>query len=184
MARSPTYRSATRSSRAKSRTGPRATSSREARVMLFATLMRGTRPAVRSSPTKPIPAAMASAGEPIRLSSPKSSSEPSSAGSSPKSVRARRVLPAPTRPKTVTTSPWRSSRSIGLSRGDLAQTVGDVDDGHLGVLQIADKLEEAFGLPLGERRGGFVEEQHAHFARERFGNLDELPLSHPEPPHG
>ena len=42
---------------------------------------------------------------------------PSVAGSRPNSVLASRLRPAPTRPKTLTTSPSSTSRSTGLSRG-------------------------------------------------------------------
>ncbi len=57
---------------------------------------------------------------------------------------------------------------------DLAELVGDEDDGCPGCLELAHDLHQLVGLLRGEDRGGLVEDEHPGVAGERLDDLDPL----------
>ena len=59
----------------------------------------------------------------------------------------------------------------------LLEVVGDVDDRDAGGGELADEPEEHLDLGAAEGRGGLVHDEHARFAGERPGDLDDLLLS-------
>jgi hypothetical protein len=67
--------------------------------------------------------------------------------------------------------------------GDLehfGQPVRDVDDGDARLGEVADDLEQAMRLSVGERRRRLVEQEDVNVGRQGLRDLDELSLSHPE----
>jgi hypothetical protein len=66
---------------------------------------------------------------------------------------------------------------------DLVELVGDVDAGDAAFPQIAQDVEQDQHLVLGQRGGGFVENEDLRVLGERLDDLDELLLPHAERAH-
>ena len=63
-------------------------------------------------------------------------------------------------------------------RGNLLEPVRDVDHAGAAVAQPRDRGEQLRRLPVGERGGRLVHDQHARLGAERLGDLDHLLLGH------
>ena len=59
-------------------------------------------------------------------------------------------------------------------RADLAQAMRDIDEADILALQLGDQLEQPAGLALGQRGGRLVENEQAHPAKQRLGDLGHL----------
>ena len=60
---------------------------------------------------------------------------------------------------------------------DLVHAVRDVDDGDALAAKLADIVEQALDLVLGQRRGRLVEHQHLAGLRCRLDDLGQLPVT-------
>jgi len=67
---------------------------------------------------------------------------------------------------------------------DFVEPVRDVDAGDAARAQVAEDGEEHLHFMLGERGGGFVEDEDARVLGQRLDDFDELLFAHAEPPDG
>ena len=61
---------------------------------------------------------------------------------------------------------------------DLVEAVADEQHRHAAIAQPAHDREQPLDLVGGERRGRFVEDEHAGLDRQRLGDLDQLLVGH------
>ena len=69
----------------------------------------------------------------------------------------------------------KNRHSIGDAQ-DLVQPMGDVDDADIAGAQPPQRLEQAFDVGLGKRRGRLIENENVRFDRQRPADGNERPL--------
>ena len=70
--------------------------------------------------------------------------------------------------------PVAHDRDAVRDLGKLLEPMGDVDDAHPLVAQLADDAEEFLDFRLGERRRRLIHDEHLGVEGERLGDLDHL----------
>ena len=83
--------------------------------------------------------------------------------------------------RVATSSPLRMHADAVADAEHFGQPMGDVDDRSALPLERQQRREDAVDLEIRQGRGRLVEDEHAGFARQHAGDLDQLPLADGEP---